>query len=43
MCMALHTEACTVIRTNAGLSGRFEVNVFASSPMRFSVMNVVSS
>ena len=45
--MALYTEACTVYRTDAGLSDSFEVKVglhqeFVSSPLMFSVgMDVV--
>ena len=47
--MALYTEACTVVRTDAGLSESFEVNVglhqgSVLSPLLFAaVMNVVSS
>ena len=47
--MSLYTEACTVVRTYAGLSGRFEVKVglhqgTVLSPLLFTVvMDVVSS
>ena len=47
--MAFYTDACTVVRTDAGLSERFEVNVGLHqgselSPLLFaSVMAVVSS
>ena len=47
--MALYTEACTVVRTDAGLSGSFEVKVGLNqgsvlSPLLFAaVMDVVSS
>ena len=47
--MALYTEACTVVRTYAGLSESFKVNVglyqeSVLSPLLFSaVMDVVSS
>ena len=47
--MALYTEACTVVRTDAGLSERFEVKVglhleSVLSPLLFAVaMDVVSS
>ena len=47
--MALHTEACTVVRTDAGLSESFEVKVglhqgSVVSPLLFAaVMDVVSS
>ena len=47
--MALYTEACTVVRTDAGLSARFEVNVglhpgSVLSPLLFAaVMDVVFS
>ena len=47
--MALHTEACTIVRTDAGLSESFEVKVglhqgSVLSPLLFAaVMNVVSS
>ena len=47
--MALYTEACTVVRTDAGLSESFEVTVglhqgSVLSPLLFAaVMNVVSS
>ena len=47
--MALYTEACTVVKTDAGLSESFEVNVglhqgSVLSPMLFAaVMDVVSS
>ena len=48
--MALYTEACTVVRTDAGLSESFEVKVglhqwFVLSPLLFVcfVMDVVSS
>ena len=47
--MALYTEACTVVRTDAGLSESFEVKVglhkgSVLSPLLFSaVMDVVSS
>ena len=47
--MALYTEACTVVRTDARLSGSFEVKVglhqgSVLSPLLFAtVMDVVSS
>ena len=47
--MALYTKACTVVRTNAGLSESFEVKVglhqgSVLSPLLFAaVMDVVSS
>ena len=47
--MALYTEACTVVRTDAGLSKSFEVKVglhqgSVLSPLLFAaVMDVVSS
>ena len=47
--MALYTEACTVVRTDAGLSERFEVKVglhqgSVLSPLLYAaVMDVVSS
>ena len=47
--MALYTEACTVVRTDAGLSESFEVKVgmhqgSVLSPLLFAaVMDVVSS
>ena len=47
--MALYTEACTVVRTDAGLSERFEVKIglhqgSVLSPLLFAaVMDVVSS
>ena len=47
--MALYTEACTIVRTDAGLSENFEVKVglhqgSVLSPMLFAaVMDVVSS
>ena len=46
--MALNTEACTVFRTDAGLSESFEVNVglyqgTVLSPLFAAVMDVVSS
>ena len=47
--MALYTEACTVVRTDAGLSEHFEVKVcikglYRLSPLLFAaVMDVVSS
>ena len=47
--MALYTEACTVVRTYAGLSESFEVKVgwhqaSVLSPMLFAaVMDIVSS
>ena len=46
--MALYTEACTVVRTDAGLSESFEVKVglhqgSVLSPLFAAVMDVVSS
>ena len=46
--MALYTEACTVVRTDVGLSESFEVKVglhqgSVLSPLLFAVMDVVSS
>ena len=46
--MALYTEACTVVRTDAGLSESFEVKVCLHqgsvlSPLFAAVMDVVSS
>ena len=47
--MALYTEACTIVRTDAGLSESFEAKVglhqrSVLSPLLFaSVMDVVSS
>ena len=47
--MALYTKACTVVRTDAGLSERFEVKIglhqeLVISPLFFAaVMDVVSS
>ena len=47
--MALYTEACTVVRTDAGLSESFELNVglhqgLVLNPLLFAVvMDVVSS
>ena len=46
--MAVYTEACTVVRTDAGLSERFEVKVglhqgSVLSPLFAAVMDVVSS
>ena len=46
--MALYTEACTLVRTDAGLSESFEVNVglhqdSVLSPLFAAVMDVVSS